>query len=82
MMDSPVPGVLKRSESNNSSMSGADPKQVMFSDGVKPGGDLAELDGSADQGHRPPRRSSSGTGSSSGLATNSIFFSFLFVKNH
>ena len=38
----------------------------MFSDGVKPGGDLAELDGSSDQGHRFPRRvSSSGAGGSS-----------------
>lgn len=28
----------------------------MFSDGIRPGGDLTELDGS-DQAHIPPRRS-------------------------
>ena len=45
----------------------------MFSDGVKPGGDLAELDGSSDQGHRFPRRvssSSSGAGGSSSQHAN------------
>ncbi|KAL8571467.1 hypothetical protein ACOMHN_051173 [Nucella lapillus] len=45
-------GVLKRHGSNRRS----EPKQVMFSDGIRPGGDLTELDGS-DQGRIPPRRS-------------------------
>ena len=52
----PPAGVLKRSESGNP---GESNKQVMFSDGIRPGGDLAELDGSGDQ-HRPPRRSGRG----------------------
>lgn len=34
----------------------SEPKQVMFSDGIRPGGDLTELDGS-DQTRIPPRRS-------------------------
>ena len=33
-------------------------KQVMFSDGIRPGGDLTELDG-PDPVHRPPKRTSS-----------------------
>lgn len=33
----------------------SEPKQVMFSDGIRPGGDLTELDGS-DLGRLPPRR--------------------------
>ena len=33
-------------------------QQVMFSDGIRPGGDLTELDGS-DSTHRPPKRSGS-----------------------
>ena len=33
-------------------------KQVMFSDGIRPGGDLTELDG-PDPVHRPPKRSGS-----------------------
>ncbi|PVD22658.1 hypothetical protein C0Q70_15913 [Pomacea canaliculata] len=45
-------GVLKREGDNRKS----EPKQVMFSDGIRPGGDLTELDGS-DQAHIPPRRS-------------------------
>ncbi|XP_076462589.1 uncharacterized protein LOC143294953 isoform X2 [Babylonia areolata] len=45
-------GVLKRHGSNRRS----EPKQVMFSDGIRPGGDLTELDGS-DQARLPPRRS-------------------------
>nr|KAG5713953.1 hypothetical protein BaRGS_020281 [Batillaria attramentaria] len=44
-------GVLKREGSNRKS----EPKQVMFSDGIRPGGDLTELDGS-DQARLPPRR--------------------------
>ena len=35
----------------------AEPKQVMFSDGIRPGGDLTELDGSAEVTRMPPRRS-------------------------
>lgn len=31
-------------------------KQVMFSDGIRPGGDLTELDGSGDQPRLPFRR--------------------------
>ncbi|XP_053395265.1 uncharacterized protein LOC128555782 isoform X2 [Mercenaria mercenaria] len=33
------------------------PKQVMFSDGIRPGGDLTELDGSSEVTRMPPRRS-------------------------
>ena len=36
--------------------------KVMFSDGIRPGGDLTELD---DEAHHTPRRSSSHKGSSS-----------------
>ena len=35
----------------------SEPKQVMFSDGIRPGGDLTELDGSAEVTRMPPRRS-------------------------
>ncbi|ESO88131.1 hypothetical protein LOTGIDRAFT_193725 [Lottia gigantea] len=38
-------GVLKRDGTQRRS---AEPKQVMFSDGIRPGGDLTELDGSND----------------------------------
>ena len=34
----------------------AEPKQVMFSDGIRPGGDLTELDGSSEITRLPPRR--------------------------
>lgn len=35
----------------------SEPKQVMFSDGIRPGGDLTELDGSSDVPVRlPPQR--------------------------
>ncbi|KAK3612360.1 hypothetical protein CHS0354_011081, partial [Potamilus streckersoni] len=34
----------------------AEPKQVIFSDGIRPGGDLTELDGSADVQRLPVRR--------------------------
>lgn len=50
----PVAGVLKRDGGNRRS---AEPKQVMFSDGIRPGGDLTELDGSAEVTRMPPRRS-------------------------
>lgn len=45
--------VLKRDGSNRQSA----PKQVMFSDGIRPGGDLTELDGSSEVTRMPPRRS-------------------------
>lgn len=60
-------GVLKHSGGDNSSSSAdaaarggrtTDPKQVIFSDGIRPGGDLTELDGSP-EGRRVPRRSGS-----------------------
>ena len=41
----------------------SEPKQVMFSDGIRPGGDLTELDGheaqrgSTTRRNRPPKRS-------------------------
>ncbi|XP_071117294.1 zinc finger FYVE domain-containing protein 16-like isoform X1 [Haliotis cracherodii] len=44
-------GVLKREGSQRR----AEPKQVMFSDGIRPGGDLTELDGSS-EARLPPRR--------------------------
>lgn len=34
-----------------------EPKQVMFSDGIRPGGDLTELDGSNEVTRVTPRRS-------------------------
>lgn len=34
-----------------------EPKQVMFSDGIRPGGDLTELDGSSEVSRMHPRRS-------------------------
>ncbi|XP_021342255.1 uncharacterized protein LOC110442795 isoform X2 [Mizuhopecten yessoensis] len=36
----------------------SEPKQVMFSDGIRPGGDLTELDGSDAANKLPPRRTS------------------------
>lgn len=36
----------------------SEPKQVMFSDGIRPGGDLTELDGSDTANKLPPRRTS------------------------
>ena len=62
----PPPGVLKKnSVDQGSSAEGAaatpatpsENKQVMFSDGVRPGGDLTELDGSSSSS--PSRRSTS-----------------------
>ena len=47
VFDTSLPGSNRRSE----------PKQVMFSDGIRPGGDLAELDGSSEVTRMPPRRS-------------------------
>ncbi|XP_060082320.1 zinc finger FYVE domain-containing protein 9-like [Ylistrum balloti] len=47
-------GVLKREGSSKRS----EPKQVMFSDGIRPGGDLTELDGSDAANKLPPRRTS------------------------
>ncbi|CAH1776117.1 unnamed protein product [Owenia fusiformis] len=47
-----VSGVLKREGSQKKS----EPKQVMFSDGIRPGGDLAELDGSSAIPTRRPMR--------------------------
>lgn len=47
-------GVLKREGSSKRS----EPKQVMFSDGIRPGGDLTELDGSEAANKLPPRRTS------------------------
>ena len=35
------------------------PCKVIYSDGIRPGGDLTELDGSSDSVHRPPKRSGS-----------------------
>ncbi|KAL4236306.1 Zinc finger FYVE domain-containing protein 9 [Mactra antiquata] len=52
--------VLKRDGnvgSDSSSRRSNEPKQVMFSDGIRPGGDLTELDGSSEITRMPPRRS-------------------------
>ncbi|XP_065571990.1 zinc finger FYVE domain-containing protein 9-like isoform X2 [Artemia franciscana] len=49
-------GVLKREGS--SSKSGCEQKQVMFSDGIRPGGDLANLDEPHTTTVRPSKRSS------------------------
>ncbi|XP_052257346.1 uncharacterized protein LOC127862314 isoform X2 [Dreissena polymorpha] len=60
--------VLKRDEKPKKKLFGsnrrAEPKQVMFSDGIRPGGDLTELDGHTEAGranarkNRPPKRTS------------------------
>ncbi len=55
------PGVLKTSGSVSSTPS-TESKQVMFSDGIRPGGDLTELDGSSEHQHtRSSGRSSGGS---------------------
>ena len=63
-------GVLKRQEQGGAS-GGAENKSVMFSDGIRPGGDLTELDGREGHrtlGRRPGSRGKSGRRRGRGVA--------------
>ena len=64
-------GVLKRQETGGASGGGGENKSVMFSDGIRPGGDLTELDGREGHrtlGRRPGSRGKSGRRRGRGVA--------------
>merc|ERR1719187_3009007 len=69
-------GVLKRHPSTSEgSLSRQENKSVIFSDGIRPGGDLAELDGGSEHrtlGKRPGKGKAVAQGTLGGVCTSKL----------